>query len=556
MNSPIQAPAGAQADKSLSRESPPHPGSPRSSSSRSPRSSRSSSSRSPRSSRSGSPRYACFELSGLDASPDAAAVFAAAGRRRRFLWMQPRMNLTLVGIGAAQEWRPPTPAHFESTFRQAVEALTPDLASDLAPTLLPPPGAAPDAPRPPKTVPWLYGGFGFYASTPRDWQENWQGDYQDDYRGDYRGDYQDNCQGDYRGDWRDFPESCLVLPKILGIDRGDGFRWYLTLREGCPGDFSDDLSDGLSHQLSQAEAEARALLEAAGELAKRRVDVSGELAASAELEESYRRLVRTALGELAAGNLDKVVAARRASVQLRDGARPPLVRELLVRLSERFETAVTFAVGRGPSTFLGSTPELLLRTEDGVIESAALAGSRPRSPERTADDLLVAELLANPKERSEHAAVVEHLYSRLHSAGVSFAEPPGQPAVNSLPGIHHLYTSLRGKGETPPGELWRLAALLHPTPAVGGSPTAPALDFLRSKENFERGWFASPLGYCDLQGNGESALSLRCGLLREDSKEMAVFAGAGVMANSTPEAELAETHTKLGAMLSVLDPTT
>ena len=543
MNSPIQAPAGAQAGKSLSRESPPHPGSPPSGSppSGSPRS---GSSHSPRSSRSGSPRYACFELSGLDASPDAAAVFAAAGRRRRFLWMQPRMNLTLVGIGAAQEWRPPTPAHFESTFRQAVEALTPDLVSDLAPdlapTLLPTPGTAPDAPRPPKTAPWLYGGFGFYASTPRDWQENCQGDYQD------------YCQGD----WRDFPESCLVLPQIFGIDRGDGFRWYLTLREWCPGDFSDGLSSDLSRQLSQAEAEARALLEAAGELAKRRVNVSGELAASAELEESYRRLVRTALGELTAGNLDKVVAARRASVQLSDGARPPLVRELLVRLSERFVTAVTFAVGRGPSTFLGSTPELLLRTEDGVIESAALAGSRPRSPERTADDLLAAELLANPKERSEHAAVMEHLYSRLRSAGVSFGEPPGQPAVNSLPGIHHLYTSLRGKGETPPGELWRLAALLHPTPAVGGSPTAPALDFLRSKENFERGWFASPLGYCDLQGNGESALSLRCGLLREDSTEMAVFAGAGVMANSTPEAELAETHTKLGAMLSVLDPTT
>ncbi len=452
------------------------------------------------------------------------------------------MNLTLVGIGATQEWRPPTPAHFESTFRQAVEALTPALVSDLASTLLPTPGAAPDASRPPKTAPWLYGGFGFYASTPRDCQENCQDDQGDQ---DY-----------YQGDWRDFPESCLVLPKILGIDRGDGFRWYLTLREECTGNsLSDDLSSGLPHELSEAEAEARALLEAAGELAKRRVGVSGKLAASSELEESYRRLVRTALGELAAGNLDKVVAARRASVQLCDGVRPPLVRELLVRLSERFETAVTFAVGRGTSTFLGSTPELLLRTEDGVIKTAALAGSRPRNPERTADDLLAAELLANPKERSEHAAVVEHLYSRLRSAGVSFDEPPGQPAVNSLPGIHHLYTSLRGKGETPPGELWRLAALLHPTPAVGGSPTAPALDFLRSKENLERGWFASPLGYCDLRGNGEIALSLRCGLLREDSKEMAVFAGAGVMANSTPEAELAETHTKLGAMLSVLDPT-
>ena len=285
------------------------------------------------------------------------------------------------------------------------------------------------------------------------------------------------------------------------------------------------------------------------------MEASGELVDSKELEESYRRLIRSALEQLASGKLHKVVAARRASVKLSEGARPVLVRELLLRLSERFETAATFAIGRGPSTFLGSTPELLLCTENGMLDTAALAGSRPRSKDPPADALLAAELLANPKERAEHAAVVDHLYARLRSAGVSFVEPPGEPAVNSLPGIHHLHTSLRGAVGTPPGELWRLAALLHPTPAVGGLPTPPALDFLRSEETFKRGWFAAPLGYCDLQGNGELALALRCGLLREHSEEMAVFAGAGVMEGSTPEGELAETLTKLGAMLSVLDPT-
>ena len=529
------------------------------------------------------PRYECHELTDLTASVDGAAVLAAAGRQPRFLWIQPRKGLTLVGVGAAREWHPSSPAHFESVFRQAVAALKPALISEPpetaassppntrtrpshAPQVSEPPETA--ASSPPNTAPWLYGGFGFYApaadpvptspasqapTSPADSPQRAHIPTQpsitadSDDRQDSPSDRQDPPSDwqDSPSDWQDFPSGCLVLPKILGIDRGNGFRWSLILQEECP-----------KVDLSAAKSEARALLEAAAGIAKRRVGVSGELLASGELEESYRRLVRSALEQLAAGNLDKVVAARRASVKLSEGAHPALVRELLLRLSERFEVATTFAIGRGPSTFLGSTPELLLHTENGMLHTAALAGSRPRSNDPSADGRLAAELLANPKERAEHAAVVDHLYARLRSAGVSFVDPLGEPAVNSLPGIHHLHTSLRGAVDTPPGELWRLAALLHPTPAVGGLPTSPALDFLRSEETFQRGWFAAPLGYCDLQGNGELALALRCGLLREHSAEMAVFAGAGVMEDSTPEGELDETLTKLGAMLSVLDPAT
>lgn len=509
-------------------------------------------------------RYECHELTDLTASVDGASVLAAAGRQPRFLWMQPQKGLTLVGVGAAREWRPSDPAHFESAFRQAVAALhpariaeppetSPPAFSETNSSILNPPliSEPPETAvsSPPNTTPWLYGGFSFYAPAADPVPASPADQAADSPLGAHipatpsstanRQDWQD-----FPRDWQDFPSGCLVLPKILGIDRGNGFRWSLILQE-----------ERLEVDLSAAKSEARALLEAAAGIAKRRVGVSGELVVSGELEESYRRLVRSALAQLAAGNLHKVVAARRASVKLSEGAHPALVRELLLRLSERFEAAATFAIGRGPSTFLGSTPELLLHTENGMLHTSALAGSRPRSNDPSADARLAAELLANPKERAEHAAVVDHLYAHLRSAGVSFVDPLDEPAVNSLPGIHHLHTSLRGAVGTPPGELWRLAALLHPTPAVGGLPTSPALDFLRSEETFKRGWFAAPLGYCDLQGNGELALALRCGLLREHSAEMAVFAGAGVMEGSTPEGELAETFTKLGAMLSVLDPT-
>lgn len=471
-------------------------------------------------------KFVCLELTGLPASADAAAVFASAAPRQRFFWRRPECSLTLLGVGAAFEAQPNSGEEFASLCR--------DFARNArSPESEPLHGSATfSTPSEPSTPaePFLYGGFSFYSFA--------------------EGGSPPACASDSAWpyppgrEWKEFPSSLLLLPELFGIDRGDGLRWYVTLPVN---------EQGQAVGYAAARREALALLEASVALGRESIEIPAQVLKSAELEQHYKQLVRTCLEELASGKLDKAVLARRAELRLADTPSPLVVRELLGRLSGRFPTAATFAIGRGSSTFLGSTPELLLRIAQDELEAEALAGSRPRGATRCIDQLLATELRSDPKELAEHAAVVDHLCAVLRAEGVLITPLPSSPAVSTLPGIQHLSTPLRGFVDAAPGELWRLAALLHPTPAVGGIPSEAAVAFLRTRENFERGWFASPLGWCDLSGNGEVALMLRCGLLSEHSTAVGIFAGAGVVRGSTPEGELAETETKLGAMLSAFD---
>ncbi len=448
------------------------------------------------------------ELAGVGESPDPAGAFAAAGRRERFVWLQPERNFRLVGLGVTIERRTQAGASIADCLDSPegiFEVLQPSRGPDGGPE-----GAL-----------VLYGGFGFYTGSINS---------------------RTGASPRMGCDWADFPASCLVLPEILGIDRGEGLRWFLTI----PGEASRSAAQ-------DAEARALDLLRGGAELARGRVGIPAEYTRSEAREDAYRQVVAAALREIDDGRFTKVVPARRATVRLAEGgARPAVVREMLLRLADRFRSATTFAVGRGGGTLLGATPELLLRIGGRNLETAALAGSRPLAGDAR-DNEVLSELLCDPKELFEHAAVAGHLYERLASAGVRFEEAPGSPSVRRLPGIAHLSTTLRGRADFPPGEIWRLAARLHPTPAIGGLPTGEALRFLSTREDFDRGWFAAPLGWSDLKGNGEVALALRCGLLREGSREMGIFAGAGVVEGSTPSGELAETEAKLGAILSVLD---
>ena len=498
-------------------------------------------------------KFVCLELTGLPASVDAAAVFASAAPLQRFLWRRPERSLTMVGVGAAFEAQPssgeefaslcrdfardvqlrePEPLHASATISIPTGSSTPtgsSLAEPSRPAALSP-TEPPIFAKPSLAEPFLYGGFSFHAFAEEGSSLACASNSGRPHRPD--------------GEWEEFPSSLLVLPEFFGIDRGDGTHWYVTL----PAD-----EQGMPVGYSAARHKVRALLETASAPSSESIEIPAQAVKSAELKESYTQSVRACLEELASGKLNKAVLARRAELQLADTPSPLVVRELLGRLSGRFPRAVTFAFGRGSSTFLGATPELLLRITQGELEAEALAGSRPRGATKRLDQLLAAELRSDPKELAEHAAVVDHLCNVLRAEGMQITPLPGSPSVCTLPGIHHLSTPLQGSLDADPGELWRLAALLHPTPAVGGLPSEDAMEFLHARENFERGWFSSPLGWCDLSGNGEVALTLRCGLMSERSTAVGIFAGAGVVRGSTPEGEWAETETKLRAMLSAFD---
>ena len=259
---------------------------------------------------------------------------------------------------------------------------------------------------------------------------------------------------------------------------------------------------------------------------------------------SYRDAVKQAADAIDAGELGKVVVAREVEAV---GSIDPAV--VLARLSNRFDSCAVFGFGRGQSCFVGASPEILAELDGDVVTTYAVAGTAPRGS-TTADDAAKAQRLASdPKEQAEHRYVVDYLRTRLALAGVEL-DPTGGTEVRTLPGIHHLVTTVTGRITPEPGMVLRLAGALHPTPAVGGTPTTFAQQWIAEHEGLDRGWYAGPVGWIDHRGCGSFYVALRSALI--GSAGMRLCAGAGIVAGSDPEQELVETDVKLAAILDLV----
>jgi salicylate biosynthesis isochorismate synthase/menaquinone-specific isochorismate synthase len=205
-------------------------------------------------------------------------------------------------------------------------------------------------------------------------------------------------------------------------------------------------------------------------------------------------------------------------------------------------------VGRGDSAFVAASPELLVRREGHRAATLALAGSTRRSADPSVDDHLGERLLRSEKDREEHEIVTRRITRALrpHAVWVTAAE---EPVVVRMANIQHLATPIRAQLAGSVGAV-ELAGLLHPTPAVGGEPHAVAAPLIPQLEGLDRGWYAGPVGWTDVNEDGEFCVALRCALLT--GAVARCYAGVGVVGNSDPAAELAETETKLDALLPVL----
>jgi isochorismate synthase len=221
-----------------------------------------------------------------------------------------------------------------------------------------------------------------------------------------------------------------------------------------------------------------------------------------------------------------------------------------VALRERFPACTLFAVGEGDAVFLGSSPELLVRVRGEQVESAALAGTAPRGASQSADRELGETLCDSRKNGDEHAIVVRHLQSALAEC-CDGIEVDAEPRLLKTRTVQHLFTQLRARRRREsPVSLLELASRLHPTPAVGGAPSAAALEWLAANEGIERGWFAGPVGFVQSDGDGEFEVALRSALVRGDGAT--AWAGAGIVARSQPRAEFTETELKLRTVLGPL----
>jgi menaquinone-specific isochorismate synthase len=252
--------------------------------------------------------------------------------------------------------------------------------------------------------------------------------------------------------------------------------------------------------------------------------------------------VAEATRAIADGPLEKVVLARDFAVWSKSPFDP---RRILHRLHERFPDCYTFLV----DGLVGASPELLVRRTGRRLDSVALAGSARRSDDPEEDERIGRRLLESDKDRREHemaAWSVAEALGEMCDRVVADAEP----SLLRLANVQHLATQFRATLSTQTSVI-DVVRRLHPTAAVGGWPTAEAVDTIRRLEGMNRGRYAGPVGWFDARGDGEFAIALRCAEL--SGARARLFAGAGIVRGSLPESELEETRLKLQAMLAALE---
>jgi menaquinone-specific isochorismate synthase len=260
----------------------------------------------------------------------------------------------------------------------------------------------------------------------------------------------------------------------------------------------------------------------------------------------YRASVARALDRIAAGDFKKIVLAR---AQELTADRPLHPLRMLNGLRQRFPDcyAFSFTRGRGPS-FIGASPERLVRVSKGRLETEALAGSIRRGAGASEDAALAGTLLRSEKDLREHREVLDDIVARLAPLGIR-PEYPAQPQIRRLANVQHLDTPVNA---TLPEHVSLLDVIgaMHPTPAVGGTPREAAVSRIRELEGFPRGLYAGALGWLNARGGGEFFVGIRSALV--EGAQARVYAGAGIVAGSTPEKEFAETELKFKAILDAL----
>lgn len=266
--------------------------------------------------------------------------------------------------------------------------------------------------------------------------------------------------------------------------------------------------------------------------------------------------VESILEDIRRGSLVKAVAARALTLELQAELSPSA---LLQALAARCPRDMLFALATPSrpgtpeqhphSTWVGASPELLLSKRGASVRSNPLAGSRPRGHDAQTDEAQAQALLHSAKDRHEHALVVDAVHRSL-APFCRELQVPSAPTLLATPTMWHLSTTIDGTLYDPDSSVAHLARALHPTPAVCGHPQSEALAKLRALEGERRGFFAGAVGYCNAQGDGEWAVTLRCAELTPTA--VTLYAGAGVVEGSDPWLEYNETCAKMATVLQVL----
>ncbi len=336
--------------------------------------------------------------------------------------------------------------------------------------------------------------------------------------------------------WQPYAPASLIVPEAAIVRRGTGVQLLLATL-AAPDDTLEELQARLEQRVGELHGGSLPLLDPAP-AGRYRV-------LSTMPPEHHEQAVQRATEMIAAGRFRKIVLAREVQVHAPLPYNPAAIFGVL---REQFPSCFNFCVGRGASAFIAASPELLVRREGQRVSTIALAASTRRSADPSVDDHLGEQMLRDPSLREEHEIVAQRIERTLEPHAVWVAAAP-DPEIVRIANIQHLATPIRAQLARPMDTL-ELAGLMHPTPAVGGEPLADAAPMIPALEGLDRGWYLGPVGWTDAVGDGEFCVALRCALL--EGSVARCYAGGGIVRDSQPDVELAETEIKLQALLPLL----
>lgn len=342
--------------------------------------------------------------------------------------------------------------------------------------------------------------------------------------------------------WSGFAPVSLVLPKFLIQSTEDKTALSINLLVRPHSSFSrisDDLAQGYSWIISQIQ-----VLDNQSTIPGQPEEVSHQPVNS----DRWTELVQRGVDGIKEQRFEKVVLS--SQLRLRS-SRQFNVYDITQRLELNYPNCTTFLLrNETGKTFLGATPEEFAQVKNGILHCDALAGSIQRGDSEFEDMQLGRELLESEKDRAEHRYVVEFLKHTLQSL-VTTLSYPDSPDLLRLQNVQHLYTPFEGNVRQDTS-LFQIIEKLHPTPAVGGIPVQRAVEFIAGHENYERGCYASPLGFLTSAGEMDLVVGLRSGLF--DGNHATLFAGAGIVEDSDPAIEYDEIMMKFKPMLTAIQP--
>lgn len=339
-----------------------------------------------------------------------------------------------------------------------------------------------------------------------------------------------------QSEWTEFPQAFFAVPTFQLIIKRDRAYVSINLVTKLDDTFAEFEAlrkerDKLIHaaQVSELEKYNKVLVLKRTELKK----------------EQYMESIKKVTAVIKAKQAEKVVIARALKLTFE---KPLSSASALYQVLKEQPESFLFGLESGQQFFFGATPERLVKVKNREALSTCLAGSTPRGKTLEQDTALGQELLSDKKNRSEHQFVVKMIGDvfKEHSTAVKV---PSTPKLMKIRDIQHLYTPVEGL-LNPESNLFDLVRDLHPTPALGGEPKQAALSLIRQHETMNRGYYAAPIGWIDAAGDGEFAVAIRSALVNDT--EAYLYAGGGIVEDSTPETEYAETWVKFRPMLRAL----